>query len=358
MRHTAIELRCSVQEVETLSMNVHIVGMGLAGSCLMWELLRRGVNVAFVDDADPSSASNVAAGLINPITGIPPKENWNGVEILDVALRTYREIETHLGVKILRECTINRVFESPSDQAAWNAASTRGLQTKWTPTESGVEYTGAIVDTVALIAAIKSHAASTLLPLLPNTVTAVSASLPTLPRTVTADSADINVWCEGWRASHNELWSWLPFQPVKGEILDAEIHAPYLTSVLVGKCGIVPVKMTDDGMQIVRIGSTYDWDDLTPTPTDAARELLKERAERILGRTITVVKHQAAVRPSAQSKRPYIGRHPEQHQHAILNGFGAKGALWAPWAAQQLADHLIHDAALHPEVDIKRWWKK
>ncbi len=58
-----------------------IVGQGLAGSLLAWELMQRGAKVLIVDNGMPN-ASQVAAGLINPITGMrfakthqPSKQN-------------------------------------------------------------------------------------------------------------------------------------------------------------------------------------------------------------------------------------------------------------------------------------------
>ena len=46
-----------------------IVGQGLAGSLLAKELLRRGRAVHVVDDRWKSSSSQVAAGLMTPLTG-------------------------------------------------------------------------------------------------------------------------------------------------------------------------------------------------------------------------------------------------------------------------------------------------
>ncbi|HBA65740.1 MAG TPA: FAD-dependent oxidoreductase, partial [Methylococcaceae bacterium] len=46
-----------------------IVGQGLAGSLLAFELIQRNAQVMVVDDGR-ENASEVAAGLINPVTGI------------------------------------------------------------------------------------------------------------------------------------------------------------------------------------------------------------------------------------------------------------------------------------------------
>jgi len=46
-----------------------IIGQGLAGSLLAWTLLQQQQTVVLVDSQDPQGASQVAAGLVNPVVG-------------------------------------------------------------------------------------------------------------------------------------------------------------------------------------------------------------------------------------------------------------------------------------------------
>lgn len=50
-------------------MNILIIGQGIAGSCLAWELKRRGAEFTVADRPVAETASRVAAGLVNPLTG-------------------------------------------------------------------------------------------------------------------------------------------------------------------------------------------------------------------------------------------------------------------------------------------------
>lgn len=50
-------------------MNILIIGQGIAGSCLAWELKRRGAEFTVADRPIAETASRVAAGLVNPLTG-------------------------------------------------------------------------------------------------------------------------------------------------------------------------------------------------------------------------------------------------------------------------------------------------
>ncbi len=46
-----------------------IVGQGLAGTLLAWELARAGQRVATIDTCTQGGASRAAGGLMNPLTG-------------------------------------------------------------------------------------------------------------------------------------------------------------------------------------------------------------------------------------------------------------------------------------------------
>ena len=46
-----------------------LVGQGLAGSILGWELMQRGCRILIIDQ-EIGNASRIAAGLINPVTGM------------------------------------------------------------------------------------------------------------------------------------------------------------------------------------------------------------------------------------------------------------------------------------------------
>ncbi|HWB65164.1 MAG TPA: FAD-dependent oxidoreductase, partial [Chitinophagales bacterium] len=65
-----------------------IVGQGIAGSMLSWFLLRAGQKVLVIDKYNPSSASNIAAGISNPITGRRFVKTWLADEILPFAAQT------------------------------------------------------------------------------------------------------------------------------------------------------------------------------------------------------------------------------------------------------------------------------
>lgn len=66
-------------------MNVLIIGQGIAGSCLAWELKRRGADFTIADRPIAETASRVAAGLVNPLTGRAFRPGWRQEECLSAA---------------------------------------------------------------------------------------------------------------------------------------------------------------------------------------------------------------------------------------------------------------------------------
>jgi glycine/D-amino acid oxidase-like deaminating enzyme len=93
-----------------------LVGHGVAGALLGWELRRRGHRVLVYDAPQPDSASNVAAGLMNPVAGKRFALSWRAAELLPTAAATYRRLEAELGQQFFFEKPIFKVFGSGQEQ--------------------------------------------------------------------------------------------------------------------------------------------------------------------------------------------------------------------------------------------------
>lgn len=318
------------------------MGFGLAGALLAWELQKLNVLVTSDDLNESETSSRVAAGMITPITGRRLKPTWRGSELTQIARATYSEVETKFGVKLWHEWTLRRVFREEIMRTWFHERLAHGEYEPMQITDiapgthdgvgypfGGFEHGGvATVDIPSFVDLMKPKENSG-----------------------SAD-ADVTVTCTGYRALSSALWSWLPIEPSKGEILDVTIPGLFLDHVLTNGTWILPV-----GGDKYRIGATHDWDDQDPQPTVRGREKLLEAATQLVHREIIVTGHRAALRPSTKFKRPLVGRHPIDTAQAVFTGLGTKGALQGPWAARQLARHLAFGEPLDTEIDIQRWWK-
>ena len=79
-----------------------IVGQGLAGTTLAWQLLRRGRSVLVIDREGGVTSSRIAAGLITPVTGKRLAKSWRWEELYPAAVAFYRSLEAEIRV-LLRD---------------------------------------------------------------------------------------------------------------------------------------------------------------------------------------------------------------------------------------------------------------
>src|SRR4051812_11744212 len=103
-----------------------ILGQGLAGTLLAWELERARIPFVIVDPGHATAATSAAAGIINPITGQRLVKSARIESLLPLARATYREIETTFGVPLWREMRVRRIFADDRERAVFAAKQRSG----------------------------------------------------------------------------------------------------------------------------------------------------------------------------------------------------------------------------------------
>jgi len=89
---------------------MNIIGQGLAGSCLAWQAYWKGVDFRLYDIAEPKSSSLVAAGLVNPITGVNFNKSWEIDRFLPESKHFFLKVEQELNSKFWYDLEIVRLF--------------------------------------------------------------------------------------------------------------------------------------------------------------------------------------------------------------------------------------------------------
>ena len=130
------------QQVDTL-----IIGQGICGTFLSLQLEMAGVSHLVIDELRPSSASRIAAGLINPVTGRRLVTTWMIDPLLAYAREAYGNLAAMLGNSFLSETSIADFFPTaqmrlafldrlqqdttylhlPADETRWNTCFHYGL---------------------------------------------------------------------------------------------------------------------------------------------------------------------------------------------------------------------------------------
>src|SRR4051812_31411651 len=101
--------------------NYIVVGQGIAGTMLSWSLMQQGQRVLVVDNYNPSSATNVSAGITNPITGRRFVKTWLIDEITPLINATYKQFEKQFSDQFFYPVSILKILDSVKAQNDWSA---------------------------------------------------------------------------------------------------------------------------------------------------------------------------------------------------------------------------------------------
>lgn len=93
-----------------------IIGQGIAGSVLAWELLKRDLPILLVDDGHRTSASRAAAGMVNPVQGQRLNTAWNLDTCLPAARALFDELEQAFGRLFFQPTPILRLIDNDKEQ--------------------------------------------------------------------------------------------------------------------------------------------------------------------------------------------------------------------------------------------------
>jgi len=346
-----------------MSVDYIIVGQGICGSLLSRELIRAGKTVLVIDENRPMTASKIASGLINPVTGKKMVTSWLSHELHPVALQTYAALSEELNSPVIQAYDLlnfhptidaQAIFsrrETEDDTYLYTVLNERAWEAYFTiPFGIGSVSPCYLVDVQTFInkwqQVLQSMDAY-------RTATFSWADCTVMPDHIVYQDivATKIICCTGVAAMESPYFRLLPFQLNKGEALIVQIPGlPRDRIYKHGEISVVPWK--EDQFWI---GSIFDREYTDEYPTAAFRKRATETLDRWLRLPYTIVDHVAALRPATGGQKPFVGVHPVHTSVAILNGMGSKGCSLAPFFARQLTAHLLEGALIQPEADIGRF---
>ncbi|AIM59640.1 FAD-binding oxidoreductase [Cellulophaga lytica] len=345
--------------------NYVIVGLGLAGISFCETLEQN--NKTFKVIADSSQTSSVVAGgLYNPVILKRFTLAWNAKHQLDIALPFYKTLEKKLQVQLDYKIPVLRRFASVEEQNMWFEAmdkpslsyflSPKIIQNKNANIDANFGYgevlhTGRI-DTKELLSTYKNYLISKNA-LLQETFNFNALTIEDDCINYKGIKAEKIIFATGFGLKNNPYFNYLPLNGTKGELLT--IKAPDLKEERVIKSSVFIIPM---GNNLYRIGATYNRDDKTNNTSQAAKEELLTKLHTFLKCNYEVVDHKAGVRPTVADRKPLVGEHPKHKNIFVLNGFGSRGVMAGPYAAQQLYNFIENNKPLAAEIDCKRFVKR
>lgn len=352
---------------------VVVLGQGLAGTLLAWELVKRGRRVLVVDEGAAVTSSKIAAGIVTPISGKRLTVNEKLGFFLPEAWDCYAASAKELGrahfhrlaqVRLFRNAEEPVIFAAKRERPEFAAhlAADRGVAGRWVEAAAfhgdgtGFEMTtSGWLDTRAWLADSADWFAER--GMLRTMVLEPGSVVPEADGVRLPDGtrAAAVVFCEGHAARRNPWFPWVKWKSAKGEILTLRIPELAAERRIIHRGGwLLPVDGDGGGHGggTFRTGSTYEWDSLDTVPTTEGRAVLEGRLRELLRVPWEVTGHEAAVRPIIHQSLARMGRHPVHPALVFFNGLGSKGVLHGPHYARLLAEHLVDGSPLPPEVDV------
>lgn len=342
-----------------------IVGQGICGTLLSWNLARHNQKVLVIDNAEPFSATRVASGIVNPVTGRRVVTTWMAEELLPFLWEEYHSLAAELGVPIIEQK--NTIAFSPSFQM--KETYEKRLQepgsfikhVEDTQKKKLSEHFNFIFNCYEIdpTYSINLH------PLIHEWRKKLVSNDALLKENFELNALEVKddiviykninaskiIFCNGVNAFTNDYWKNLPYVYNKGQALIADI--PELRRTNIYKFGALTLAPWYDNLWW--IGSSYENEFSSVEPTDDFKKQTEASLKNILRIPFSIIDHFAAVRPATIERRPFVGLHPHYKSIGILNGMGTKGCSLAPWFAKQLTDHLLDGAEIDPLADIKRF---
>lgn len=320
-----------------------VIGSGIVGTLLSYELLRQKKSLLVIDDDSKICSSKVAGAIINPVT----VKQWTIAkdyeQYIAAALECYRSLQSLLDIPVVSEIPV-MAFDS-------NPAKEKEIAGKYLFEISGKEekllneyfYCSTPVKKIfpsyqvfagSLLLAWKKKLVSEKMLLTErfdvNAVTVTSQSV--VYKNIQAKRI---IFCEGAAGVANPFFPRLPFTKNRGDVLVLSI--PGLSQDMIYHNGIRLIPFAE---QLFWCGSNYTWDFTNLDPDAVWRKQTIAQLQHWLKLPFTVEDHIVAERPTTAGQIPLTLMH-ETLPVAMLNGLGTKGFLTAPLLAKQFADKLI-----------------
>lgn len=336
-----------------------IVGLGLSGTCVGYQLIKKGCAVTFVDSGINHS-SKIAAGLINPMVFRRMTKSWRLDEFIPYSKTFYNELESHTGENFFHPITIRRMFSHEQERDLWIKKSALQEFQNYIDilTEKDIEYNRAAnicgsgrvknasyVDVNRFLDSMKRWFSSYANVL--QTQLNYAEISGTSYKNIQYDGI---IFCEGYTAKENPYFGWLPLGQTKGETLTIKSSEIPENESVNRKCFVLPL-----GNQRFKVGSTYVWHTPDLSVTEDGKKTLIDNIVGLGYKDFSIEGQEAGVRPTTIDRRPIIGEHPELKGYYIFNGLGTKGYMIAPLLSEEFANFLIEGAPLHTEVIISRF---
>lgn len=344
------------------SPHIAILGGGLAGTFLAARLCLEGKYVTLIDDFSEGSASGVAAGMLNVITGKFGAKSWMADELLRslhkfLQIPAFETLSEHINWQ-----PIYRPFKTVEEYNKWQTRQYDPAFAHLVKFSESPVFSDQINNphggiTILSCGWIAIHAflenlqwllvRDMRMRLVRETIDYRQIDIHQKKLTLAADTIEFDqiVFCEGAKINKNPWFAGIPVIPNKGEILTIRVPDLDLPFILSGKAYLIP-----QGNHEYVTGSIYLDEFDHPHPSQEGRAMIEDNLRKVLKIPYSIIDHRAGLRPTTADRRPIVGAHPHLNGVYIFTGFGTKGVLLSPHFSELLAREINGEKNVLPDT--------
>ncbi len=336
-----------------------IVGDGYAGLFFAHQLIRNNKSFILFSEGR-KSASQVSAGIINPVVLKKFTTFWKAQEQIDFLKSSLQEIESYTGKNYLIDTPIHRIFHDDNEQQLWlkksqNEELLNFLDKNFDHLE-GVKndfLTGKVNQSARLNV---NGFFTGLFDFLEGRGFLVKEKFNYQElNTEKSEYKNIHfkniLFCEGMGVAKNPFFSDIAVNPNKGHHIKVKLSQKISGNITIKKKHFLfPVNE-----ELYFYGGTYDREQLDGQVDDSAVEQLKKGLSEFYLSDFEIAEVNVGFRPTVKDRRPIIGRHPEHGNLYVFNGLGARGILNGCYFSKSLYDLIENNIPLPSEVSLDRF---
>lgn len=336
-----------------------IVGDGYAGLFLAHQLIKHNKSFVLFSEGR-KSASQVSAGIINPVVLKKFTTFWKAQEQIDFLKDTLAEIESYTGKNYLISSPIHRIFHDENEQKLWlkksgNEELSAFLDQKFDHLEvvKNDFNTGKVNQSARLQV---SGFFTDLFDFLEKNELLIKEKFDygkvEPSEGIYKDLQFKNIiFCEGMGVKENPFFSDIAVVPNKGHHIKVKLSESIPEEITIKKKHFL--FPTDNGLHFY--GGTYDREQLHHHIDESAVTQLVNGLSEIYPYDFEVKEVNFGFRPTVKDRRPIIGRHEIHDNLYVFNGLGARGILNGCYFSHSLYQFIEDNIPLHEEVSSGRF---
>lgn len=336
-----------------------IVGDGYAACFFAHQLILN--NKSFVLFSEGAkSASQISAGIINPVVLKKFTTFWKAQEQIDFLKKSLHEIESYTNENYLIEAPIHRIFHDENEQKLWLKKSENDDLTDFLDKNF---YSLDIVKNKFLTGKVNQSARLNVAGFFKGFLGFLKEKNLLIKEKF--EYSEINtseniykglkfksiIFCEGMGVKKNPYFSEILVNPNKGHHIRVRLSQKIPGNTTIKKKHFL-FPLNDD---LYFYGGTYDREQIHHNIDESAVEQLKNGLSEFYPYDFKIEETHFGFRPTVKDRRPIIGRHPKFKNLYVFNGLGARGILNGCYFSKNLFDFIENGITLPEEISINRF---